>query len=267
MPQKQMVCAIINFWDCAELLPYAVANWRKCGAEVIIVYSDYSNYGEYHDNTSLLKSPEYRDCHIFQCEPAKGLPVQGNETYKRNFGLDMAKKLGFKYFVTADADEFYDPEEFKTALKNFKPECKGLVCASQVYFGQPNLTIGLDVTLVPFIHRLTPTIQHEFNRRYPYAWDKRIRIDPTRQLNINDGVYWSEIIMHHYSYVRKDIRTKIRNSTAKMNIQRSNVVKDFLQAKDGYFCEFYGKPLIHASVDFGIPYFDHGELQDLQFSE
>ena len=68
-----------------------------------------------------------------------------------------------------------------------------------MYFKSPKLTLGFDHTLVPFIHKLTPTIRHEFNKHYPYAWDNgNIHIDPSRSLNINSGVQMSDVIMHHY---------------------------------------------------------------------
>jgi hypothetical protein len=107
--------------------------------------------------------------------------------------------------------------------------------------------------LVPHIHKLTPTIKHEFNRRFPYAWNNgQIKIDPTRSLNINSGVKWDDVVMHHYSWVRDDYQRKIRNSTARSNLERSTILQDLLHAKEGYYCEFYRKSLVPATVDFGI---------------
>jgi hypothetical protein len=78
-------------------------------------------------------------------------------------------------------------------------------------------------------------------------------IDPSRQLNINDGVVFNDkIVMHHYSYVRNDINSKIENSTARNNIRKSVVLSDMDNAKPGYFCRYYQKTLQEAPNLFGI---------------
>jgi hypothetical protein len=215
---------------------------------IIIVGSSVSNYGE----KELMPFSYEVKPGFYHMEPNLSLSAMTNETNKRNFGLDMARKEGYTHFLTMDADEFYEPEPFLKAKERFKNEdLAGLVVPSVVYFGSPELTIGRDITLVPFIHKLTPTIYHQFNKHYPFAWDKRqIVIDPTRSLNINSGVeYTEDVVMHHYSWVRSDYRRKIRNSTARANLERSTILTDLRQAKEGYFCQFYQKTLQRSTVN------------------
>lgn len=214
----------------------------------IIVASEKSNYGE------LSPIPEeWRDKVVIR-EPNFYQPSY-SETDKRNYGLSLARKAGYTHFITMDADEFYDPVEFEIAKGRFKdPSLQGLVCKCQTYFKSPSLTIGLDTTLVPFIHKITPALKHEFNRNYPFAWEgNQIRIDPTRSFNINEGVDMCDVTMHHMSWVRKDFEKKIRNSTARANLERSSIREDLALAREGYFVKFYGKSLVRAQVDFNIP--------------
>ena len=234
------------------MLKDSMANIRPLVDGIIIIGSSVSNYGEKH----LMPFSYEVKPGFYHLEPNLSFSPRDNETKKRNYGLDIARKQGYTHFLTMDADEFYEPEPFLKAKELFKnPDLKGLVCDCQTYFGSPNLTIGLDTTLVPFIHKLTPTIRHEFNRRYPFAWiDGKIRIDPTRSLNINSGVERIDLRMHHYSWVRSDYERKIRNSTARSNLERSTILKDLLHAKEGYFVEFYQKTLQRSTVDFGIPH-------------
>lgn len=239
--------AIYNVWDDYDLLEYSLKNIRPLVDGVIIVASAYSNHGEYSaipDNLPDVyhREPQFKD-------PRK------SETDKRNYGLQIAREQGYTHFLTIDADEFYEPEPFLKEKEKFKnPDLKGLVCQCQTYFKSPRLTIGLDTTLVPFIHELTPTITHEFNRGYPFAWiNGGIRIDPTRSLNITSGVERTDLIMHHMSWIRADHSKKIRNSTARRNIERSNILNDLVLAKEGYFVEFYQRHLQRSTVDFGIP--------------
>lgn len=242
------ICAIINFWDGHEMLPHAVKQWNKLNVDVIIVYSNTSNYRMIRNNSAMLTKPEYRDCLLFKCEPLDSLQPVDNERRKRNFGLQKARELKYTHFITADADELYESIDVD-------PETEGTVVACKTYFKTPTLTIGLDVTLVPFIHKLTPTIAHAWNRTYPFAFEKNggIRIDPSRQLNINNGVVFNDkIVMHHMSWLRENYDSKIENSTARNNIRRSTILNDLQNAKPGYFCKFYQKTLTEAPNLFGI---------------
>lgn len=245
------LAAIFNVWDDWSILKYSMANIRPLVDGIIIVGSETSNYGE----VSPIPG-EWLNDELYIREPALAHPMHA-ETSKRNHGLTISKEQGYTHFIMMDADEFYDPVDFLNEKQRFinNPNLAGLVCGSMVYFGSPKLTIGMDTTRVPFIHKITPDLKHEFNRKYPFAWEngRDIKIDPTRSLNINEGIEWSNIIMHHYSWIRKDPAKKIRNSTARMQLERSTILQDLAECREGYFCQFYQKPLSRATVDFGIP--------------
>lgn len=246
------LAAIYNVWDDWEMLRYSADNISPLVDGIFIIGSERSNYGE------LSPIPDEWKDKVILHEPVFN-QAMNSETDKRNFGLNMVRRAGYTHFIMLDADEFYDRKEFTEAKNLFicNPDLAGMVVKCQTYFRSPKLTIGLDTTLVPFIHKITPTIKHEFNRSYPFAWiDGNIRIDPTRSLNINSGVEFREITMHHYSWIRKDYEKKIRNSTARQNLERSTIREDLRLAKEGYFCKFYGKVLVRAQVDFNIPEFD-----------
>jgi len=248
--------AIYNVWDDWDLLSHSVKNISKSVDHVIVVYSDKSNYGEPSSELPLnIVVPD--NVSIIPFEPIGNSQME-METSKRNHGLHVARLRGYTHFLMMDADEFYHADDVSRGKEMFRknPELKGIVVSSQVYFGSPELTIGLDTTRVPFIHKITRDLQHSFNRKYPFAWEglREIRIDPTRSLNITDGVeFVPDIIMHHYSWVRKDYEKKIRNSTARANIEKSSIRQDLLLAKEGYYCNFYGKVLHRVPNYFNIP--------------
>lgn len=262
------IAAVYNTWGDWALLNASIQNILPVVDMVIVVYSDKSNYGEMDEWRTDWVSHEDPHVTFHNYEPILNHPMHA-ETAKRNYGLDLARQSGATHYLCMDSDEFYDQEEFKKARQVFRENdsLAGLVCKSRVYFSRPTLTIGMDTTLVPFIHKITPALKHEFNRNYPFAWEgKSIRIDPTRSFNINSGVEMSPIIMEHYSWVRKDMeayKRKIRNSTARHHLERSNILQDLVNAKEGYFCEFYQKRLVRVPNRFNIPY---GELsgKDLQ---
>ena len=266
MPERKLV-AIYNYWGNPKMLELSIERMGPLVDGVLVIASTVSNYGE----EELMPASFERKYDIIIFNPTNGDPRQ-KETDKRNRGLDEAIKRGYTHFLTCDEDEFYEPEEFRREWARFEnPDLLGLVCRVKCYFKSPTLTIGYDTTLVPFIHKLTPNLCHEFNRNYPFAWtktngtpftqEKQIRIDPTRSLNINSGVEWSDITMHHLSWVRSDIRKKIRNSTARQNIERSTIVTDYVNAKEGYFCHFYGKVLQVTPNIFGLPEINDTSIQ------
>ncbi len=246
---KLKLVAIFNVWNDYYLLRHAVDNIRQLVDGILIIASTKSNYGE----VSAIPK-EWQNEELFVREPRYHIPLH-SETDKRNYGLEIAKSKGYTHFITMDSDEFYRPDEFLKAKEKVSREnLNGIVCPVVVYFKSPALTLGRDVTLVPHIHKLTPTIRHEFNRGFPYAWHgSQIRIDPSRSLNINTGVsYMDDVEMHHYSWIRKDYHLKIRNSTARKNLERSTMLTDLSQATEGYYVQFYRKRLSRATVSFGI---------------
>jgi hypothetical protein len=258
--EKMKLAAIVNHWvDCEDLLPFFIHNASQWADGIIIIVSDKSNTGEVHYvglKADIWQKVVNQKLTWLRWSPDLSKDQRYNETKKRNYGLSVAHAMGFTHFVTCDTDEIYSPEDVNRIKEMFdSPTLNGLVVPCQTYFGHPWLTIGFDTTLVPFIHKLNPDTRHEFNRKYPFAWiDGKIRIDPTRSLNYTSGIIHTEsVVMHHYSWIRSDYKLKIRNSTARANIERSTILTDLGNAKEGYFCQFYGKTLVRTDVDFGIP--------------
>lgn len=246
--------AIFNVWaDCACLLPYAVENIRPVVDGIIIVYSKKSNRGNVVDYGLPA------DCILVRCEPNESGP-HTNETAKRNAGLEAAKALNFTHFIMLDADEFYTHDEFNREKALIEQSgVIGSVCRVKTYFKSPTLTIGYDTTLVPFIHKIGPSLKYVLKfTDYPYAYDNgSARIDGTRRLNISHGVRLSDITMHHFSWVRKDFKLKMENSSANFKPERTaRLYSDLKEAKPGYFCQFYKRELKECPNYFNLPEYE-----------
>ena len=245
------LAAIYTHWGDWELLAESMRNIEPLVDGTIQVFSYYSNFGEQDANNV------YMGANRFNFEPDLSLTPAQNERAKRNFGLQKAREQGYTHFINMDFDEFYEREPFLREKQRFidNPELLGLVCGLRCYFKSPTMTVP-DKTLVPFIHKLTPDLRFEWNPRYPFAFEgvkREIRIDPTRQLNINSNVIWSDIVMHHMSWVRSDVRKKIRNSTARQNIEKSTISNDYVMAKPGFYCEFYQATIESCENLFNLP--------------
>ena len=213
--------AIISAWaDTKELLPFCIDNLSPVVNKIIVVYSYLSSHGNYNDG--LKDQVNTKDCIWSNYEPESGLSTHENETRKRNHGINIARQQGFTHFLIADADEFYKQDEFlreKTRIE--ENNLNGLVCRLKVYIKEPTLCCD-DHTLVPFIQKLKPETMVGNYKKYPFTMDSEghAHIDPTRRVNHYDRVEMSDIYMHHYSYIRKDMDIKIRNSSAKLENSR-----------------------------------------------
>lgn len=253
------LAAIYNVWaDGLDLLPYSIANISPLVDGIIVIWSEHSNYGVKSDKMiNFIISSNHHKTLYHQLEPELSKTPHENETRKRNYGLDVARKLDYTHFLMMDSDEFYLKDEF-IEEKEFIEEndVNGTVCQTQVYFKSPTLTIGLDHTLVPFIHKITPELKFGKFPNYPFAYDKdeHAHIDPTRRLNVYQNIYLSgTLMMHHYSWVRRDYNLKIDNSSASKNLKKSSIYRDLENAKEGYYCEFYRSHLTKCDNPFKIP--------------
>lgn len=245
------IAAVYNVWDGIELLRYSVKNIKPLVDAVYIVWSRRSNRGEDSDE---FNPEDFKDCVLIQSEPAYRNNPSESEREKRNVGLNAVRNAGFTHFIMMDCDEFYDPKDFKREKKRIeKHDLNGLVCDVTVFFAKPTLSIGKDPsTFVPFIQKITPRLKYRMNKGYPFAYDSNggLRIDPTRHLNVSHGVEWSDITMYHYSWVRKDLQKKARNSSARLN--NSRWADDIANAAPGYFCQLYQRMLFEVDNKFNI---------------
>lgn len=244
------LAAIYIAWsDCTDLLWKSVKNTLPAVDRIYVVWSNRSNRGEtipFHI-LSLDVVP-------LQIEPFLHYGPQQNETMKRNAGIDQARKDGFTHFLMMDSDEFYLRQDIlRDRDRMDREDINGLVCGLRVYIKEPTLWCE-DHTLVPFITKLTPDVSIGDHRHFPFAYDKlgNCHIDPTRRPSHVSKIGWTDTVMHHFSYVRKDMDLKIRNSTANLGRSRDVIFKDLAGAKPGYKSLLYHRELQETEDIFGI---------------
>lgn len=241
------LAAIWNVWDGDELLFHSIKQIREHVDEVIVVYQNQSNYGEiYHPEI-----PSHLCDYIIHYKPQLHFSGTLNETAKRNIGLDKAKELGCTHFILMDNDELYDTNEFKYYKDLiYYNNCESSACRLYTYYKYPTIQITpLEDYYVPFICKLNPTTRLGYYGSYP------VITDPTRQSNHHKDFYKINIpLMHHYSWVRKDIERKIRNSSARMAFKnKDQIIKEFNDfEKTGELAFYQGHSWIEVQDKFGI---------------
>jgi hypothetical protein len=201
------LAGIWNVWDGDELLKRSIELIKPHLDLVIVIYQNTSNSGEFYNPTLPHELIDVSDFYM----PSLTQTGQWNETIKRNIGLQIAKIYKCTHFIQMDCDEMYFPEDFKKA-KDFVYEIDldASYCGLKTYYKYPTKQIVPDENyFVPFIHKIYPETKMCFDKNYPAF------ADPTRRTNTYEK--HSELFflkMHHYSFVRRDINRKLRNSSS-----------------------------------------------------
>lgn len=239
--------AIYNVWsDCSRLLAKSILNIKPVVDGIIVICSDWSYRGEFKE-FPIDQLPQDNVKYVY-ADPSYG------EVGKRNLGLDKAREWKYTHFIMMDGDELYRREDviLDKAHMEANPSINGLVCRLKVLFKRPTLFCD-DHTLVPYIHKLKESTKAGNFRNYPFAYDYNgAHIDPTRRLNYEDGIYMSETIMYHASWIREDFELKIANSPAVKNLRKSTILEDLKNARPGYYCKFYRKTLQECENIFNL---------------
>lgn len=250
------LAAIYNVFDGVELLKGSMNCLKDHVDHFILVVQSVSNYGEPFDGFEKLDFSEFQTSEklvvIVRYEPELHARNAGmeNETRKRNIGIDMARELECTHFMHVDCDEYY--KNFEMMKQEFiSSGCDGSVCQMMTYFARPTFRLELpDNYFVPFIHELKP---HTYSGFVPYKY----YVDPTRRIHGVEKIHHMSHMMHHFSYVRNDISLKIRNSSARDNILKSNLLeqywsKELHENPEGFFIDGFHQKITVVENLFGI---------------
>lgn len=211
-----------SFFDSEELLSFSVDSIREKVDYVNVVFQEVSNHGNKATNEakelllSLYKDKKVDDIIIYN--PNLSISPSINELNKRNLGLYKARERGLSHFMCMDADEFYDTNEFLNAKEQIiKNDYDATVCTILNYFKEPTIRFDkIDNYYVPFIYKIRNNTEFILNCPFP------VLADPTRKMPAQNFYAFKEeeVVMHHFSYVRKNILNKLTNSSARVNFDR-----------------------------------------------
>jgi len=147
----------------------------------------------------------------------------------------MAKKIGCTHFFLSATDHFYQQKEFLSAKKM----CFSLdydVTFTKMYTYYKEITWQLtpiEAYLMPFICKLYPETTIERRKSFPYD---KIIVDPSVQIYpCNNWYIFSEeeIMLHHYSMIRTDIKNKFENAAASIR-WNEKMIQEFYNEWEKY---------------------------------
>jgi len=214
-----------NVFDGEELLEGSIKQIREHTDYISIVYQEVSNFGN-QCNPRLLDILNDLVLNnlvdeLVKYEPEVNRGGHFNEITKRNIGLELSRKNGCTHHMSMDSDEYYISDEFERVknvieLNNYDSS----YCQMRTYY--KSWEYALDPPedyYVPLIYKIKDVSKFVMMAPSP------VLVDPTRRIShISVPVVFrrDEIEMHHGSYIRDDLRTKLVNSSASVNF-RGNI--------------------------------------------
>jgi hypothetical protein len=218
----------INAFDATELLELGLNQIRDQVDYVIAFYQKLSYWKNPMDPEDMaelerLKSIGLID-ELIEFKPDYSKASREQETDKRNFGINLLKERGFSHVLNIDADELYMRDQFIEVKRQINE--KGWPIT---YWSYVNYYRDFDHYLVypfrPFVNGI-----HSTYFTYTFNTSAVGPTDPTRRIfnpmNLGTYVFPDEIIrMAHGAWLRKDIRKKLENWSAKDHFDKSLIDK------------------------------------------
>jgi hypothetical protein len=212
-----------NLFDGEELLEGSIKQIRKQVDYVSVVYQTTSNFGN-PCNPNLvpllerLKSEGLID-ELFEYMPKVNKGGHSNEIQKRNIGLSLSQGAGCTHHMSMDSDEYYLPSEFESVKKLIEEgDYDSSFCQMQTYYKSWEFALNPpEEYYVSLIFKIKPDSSYVLGAPAP------VLVDPTRRMSPSSKpivLTREQIQMHHGSYIRDNIRTKLTNSSASTNFNK-----------------------------------------------
>jgi len=214
----------INAFDASELLEDLISEIRDQVDHVAAIYQKKSYWKNPMAAKDLNELKRLKDIglidELIEFKPNFTKYSREQECDKRNMGIDLMKANGSSHVLNIDADEFYDAEQFRFAKNLISTKGYAITYCSYVnyYRDFQHYLVYPFRPFVPFIHSTF--------FRYTYQGPAPGPTDPTRRINnpSNIGTYIfpdEEIRMGHAAWIRRDIRKKLVNWSAKNHFEKS----------------------------------------------
>jgi hypothetical protein len=218
----------INAFDASEMLDQLISEIRDQVEWVAAIYQKKSYWNnpmakEDFNELQRLKSIGLID-ELIEFKPNFAKYSRVQECDKRNMGIDIAKERGCSHILNIDADEFYDKDQFRIAKDMINKNGWSIT-----YWSYVNYYRDFDHYLVYPFRPFVPGIHSTFFK-YTYDGPAPGPTDPTRRIlnpsNIGTYIFPDEVIrMGHAAWIRRDIRKKLVNWSAKNHFKRELIEK------------------------------------------
>lgn len=241
------LAALYSVFNGLELLDGSIEQINSEVDTIVIGWQRVSHHGklstEVEPFVKKLKR-KYSKVILFEFKP-RGGDAKGEERRKYNQMIKVAQSDGCTHFFFSATDHFYEVEQFKSAKIKAKQYD---VTASKMYtyFKNPEWRLDpIESYYMPFICKLK--VNNTYCKDTQGKWN--VHVDPALCIHPNDSFYEfseEELMMHHYSFVRKDITDKLKNAAARVNFndKLEDVIKDYESYNGSGVVPYYDKHTI-----------------------
>jgi hypothetical protein len=268
-----------SVFDGEELLEASLKCMRPHAYHIVVVYQTVSYTGNPASQTLLpllhdLKERQWIDTLLYYPTHPNRSP-SGEERRKRNVGLRHIAGVHHQactHYMTMDTDEFYLPEAFDAAKVAFlEGGYDASVCPMVDYFKSPRVQLAPFeqhqdyyvpcISALPVKNTLARSLvgypfwgthRHGKQKHYPVLSDTTRQV-PYQRMKIFKR---EELVMHHMSLVRKDIKSKFLNSSAQTILK--TLPASHLERYEAYYQAWQPPQTIHTPYDtafaVGYPY-------------
>ena len=207
-----------NLFDGEELLESSINSIRNGVDFISVVYQTQSNQGNPGSEkvTDMLLNMVHDGLidDVAHYSPDLSKHPHFNELAKRNIGLQLSKEAGCTHHMSIDTDELYDAEQFESAKKLIETgDYDSSACRLLTYYKNTSTVLDpMEDYFVSFIFKIREGIYYDIIK-FP------VLVDPTRRMPGHKFLEFpvDHLVMHHLSYIRKDLKVKLENSSAKEN--------------------------------------------------
>jgi hypothetical protein len=211
-----------NVFDGEELLEGSIKQIRNQVDYVSVVYQTKSNLGNSCDKNlvPLLKRLQKNGLidYIEEYKPI-GINPHFDEITKRNIGLELSKKENCTHHMSMDTDEYYLLEDFISVKKLIEEnDYDSSYCQMRTYYKTWDYQLD-----PPEDYYVSLIYKIKQNSKFIFAHNCPVLVDPTRRMSLCESpiiLQREQIEMHHGSYIRNNIRTKLTNSSASVNFSK-----------------------------------------------
>lgn len=213
--------ACYNVFDSEELLEESIKCIRDFVSSITVIYQKKSHYGEscseqLEQIVNDLKTKKLIDNLV--CYTGKLNQAAENELNMNKFGYSTAIKQKCDYHMKMDCDEFYFEEDIKKILNIIEEYPVDIVTSyMRTYYKSSSYRLkNIEEYVVPVLFKVNE------NKNFMFMDPKPLLADPGRRMPYESCFCLSKDhpVMHHFSFIRKDIRKKFNNSVAKPSIQQ-----------------------------------------------
>ncbi|WP_143075461.1 hypothetical protein [Succinivibrio dextrinosolvens] len=210
-----------NLFDGEELLESSIKSIRDCVDYICVVYQKVSYYGDKASAdlevvlNSLVENGLIDEIFLYERDFNSQQSKKLFEIEKRNIGLELCRKAGMTYFLSADVDEYYDSKQFKKALEYiYLNDIDASACSLFYYIKTPEYRLVADQDeenyYVPFVCKIFNESIHGNDFFSTYCDSCRI-ITPYKKFYLFPI---QTVVMHHMSTIRNNLEKKYLNSSS-----------------------------------------------------